>query len=106
MCTFEGIPSPSLKWLHNGVLVSNSNDSITITNTSSLSDITSVLQWMNVPMEAEGIFVCVVTNYLGSRRKLINVRIHGKYIYVVSRFGCNHRFFVWGGGGRRICLRA
>ena len=80
MCTFMGIPSLSLKWLHNGLPLSSSSESITITNTRSQSGNTSFLTWMNAPMDAAGVFSCVATNYLGSRSKLINVLILGNLV--------------------------
>ena len=32
MCSFEGVPLPSLEWTHNGIPLSSSTDSVTITN--------------------------------------------------------------------------
>ena len=84
MCTFEGIPSPSLKWLHNGLLLSSNNESITITKTVGQSGNTSMLQWMNTPKDAAGIFTCVANNYLGSGSKSINVPIKGVSFLLLS----------------------
>ena len=77
-CSFTGIPTVSQEWLLNGQPLSNNNQ-ITITNAQ--SDGTSTLQWMNVPLNADGIFSCVATNNLGSDRLSINVQILSKCIY-------------------------
>ena len=79
-CGFMGIPYPSLEWNHNGLLLSDSIDSITITNTSNMSSYTSVLEWMYVPIDAAGIFICVATNNLGSANTSITVQIRSKFL--------------------------
>ena len=78
-CGFVGIPYPSLEWTHNGLPLSNSNNSITITNTSNMSSHTSILEWKTVPILAAGTFTCVATNNLGSDNTSITVRIQSKF---------------------------
>ena len=75
-----GIPYPSLEWTHNGLLLHNSNDLITITNTSNMSSHSSILEWMYVPFDAAGIFICVATNNLGMATTSITVQILSKFL--------------------------
>ena len=79
MCSFEGVPLPSLEWKLNGLSLSSSNDSITITTTSGLSYGTSTLQWVNASSDTVGMFTCVATNNLGSANRAINVQIRSKF---------------------------
>lgn len=81
VCIFDGIPVPSLEWTHNGLLVSNGNDLITITNTRSQSKTTSLLQWMNVTTDADGVFSCVVTNIRGSKSISFTVKVQSKFVH-------------------------
>ena len=78
-CSFVGVPTTSLQWIHNGQPLSNSNNLVTITITSGLSNDTSTLQWMNVGFDANGMFTCVATNILGSDRISIGVQILSKF---------------------------
>ena len=80
MCSFEGVPLPSLEWTHNGLPISSSNVSITITNTSGLSYGTSTLHWVNVSPDTVGTFTCIATNNLGSANRSINVKIRSKFV--------------------------
>ena len=80
MCSFEGVPLPSLEWTHNGLPLSSSNESITITNTIGLSNGTSTLQWVNASPDTVGMFTCVASNNLGSANRSINVQIRSKFV--------------------------
>ena len=79
-CSFEGVPLPLLEWVHNGLPLSNSNISITISNTRGLSNGTSTLQWVNASPDTVGMFTCVATNNLGSANRSINVQIRSKFV--------------------------
>ena len=79
MCSFLGVPLPSLEWTHNGIPLSSSNDSITITSIIGLSYGTSTLQWVNASPDAVGMFTCVASNNLGSANRSINVQIRSKF---------------------------
>ena len=80
MCSFEGVPLPSLEWSHNGLLISSSNDSITITSTIGLFYGTSTLQRVNVFPDTIGTFTCVATNNLGSANRSIDVQIRSNFV--------------------------
>ena len=80
MCSFVGVPLPSLEWMHNGIPLSSSTDSITITNTSGLSYGTSTLQWVNASLDTVGMFTCVATNNFGSANRSINFQIRSKFV--------------------------
>ena len=79
-CSSVAIPPASLEWMHNGRPLSNSNNSITITMTRSLPRDTSMLQWMTVPRAADGMFICIATNNLGSESISIGVQILSKLL--------------------------
>ena len=83
-CGFVGIPTVSLVWMNNGRLLSNSDDSITITVSSGPSSNTSTLQWMNIPLNANGSIDCVATNNLGSDRLSIGLQILSKFVFKFS----------------------
>ena len=81
-----GIPSATLNWMHNGQLLTNSIDSISITATSGPVNDTSTLQWMNVPFEANGEFTCVASDSLATKGLIISVQILSKFVH--STFNC------------------
>ena len=83
-----GLPTPSLEWMHNGQLLSNSDDLITISITQGLSSNTSTLQWMNVPYDADGMHSCVARNNLGS--DMLSFRV-----IILSKFVCSITDPVW-----------
>ena len=93
MCSFEGVPLPLLVWMHNGLSLSNSNASTTITNTSDLSNGTSTLQWVNVSPDTVGTFTCVATNSLGSADRSINVQIRSKFFNLLMSVLCHCDFY-------------
>ena len=61
-CTFEGVPTPTVVWLHNGsVLTDGSNDiAIATGNTSSTLTVTTLMA------NETGNYTCMVSNLLGS----------------------------------------
>ena len=77
--TFDGIPTPSVQWMHNGLAIDSSNDSVTITT----SNTTSVLEWVDVTTDAVGNFLFVAANNLGLRNLSIAVMIRSKSGFVV-----------------------
>ena len=79
-CNFEGIPLPSLEWIHNGLPLSSSNDSITITTNRDQSYGTSMLQWVNASPDTVGTFMCEATNSLGSVNRSFIVQIRSKFV--------------------------
>ena len=85
-CSFEGIPHPSVEWIYNGLPLSSSNDSITIIDTSDLSEGTSTLQWVNASPDTVGMFTCIATNNLGSAHRSINVVNRRKFINLLMPF--------------------
>ena len=97
MCIFEGVPIPSLEWMHNGLPLSSSNESITIATTSVLSYGTSTLQWVNASLDTVGMFTCVSSNNLGSANRSINVQIQSKLItLLIPGFVVTVTFIVMG----------
>ena len=96
-CSFEAVPLPLLEWMHNGLPVSSSNGSITVTNTtSSASGGTFRLEWLHVPSDAAGTFECVANNSIGSDSWTINVQIRSKLVNVSS--------FSSSCGAMRVCV--
>ena len=95
MCSFAGVPLPSLEWKHNGIPLSSCNDSVTITTTSGLSYGTSTLQWVNASQDTVGTFTCAATNNLGSANRSINVQIRSKFVtWLISSFVVSVTFKV------------
>ena len=80
MCSFEGVPLPSLEWSHNGPPISSSNGSITIASTIGLFYGTSTLQWINVSPDTVVTFTFFATNNLGSANRSINVQIRSNFV--------------------------
>ena len=79
-CSFVGLPPPLLEWTHKSRPLGNNSNLITITNTRILSNGTSMLQWINLPIDADGIFACVATNNVGSQKILIDVQILSTFL--------------------------
>ena len=95
MCSFVGVPLPSLEWMHNGIPLSSSTDSVTITTTSGLSYGTSTLQWVNSSRDTVGTFTCAATNNLGSANRSIKVQIRSKFVtLLISGFVVSVTFKV------------
>ena len=79
-----GVPPPLLEWLNNDLPLSNINDSVTILTTNNTSNGTFTLQWINVRTDADGIFNCITTNYLGSENISFDVQILSEFLLSIK----------------------
>ena len=93
MCNFDGVPLPSLEWTHNGLLLSSSNNFITITTNRDQSYGTSMLQWVNASSDSVGTFTCVTTNSLGSANRSFIVHIRSKFGIFLIWFCCKYDLY-------------
>ena len=76
-CNYVGVPAASVTWTLNGnELTSSINSDITISAaTTTGSSITTVLTWTNVPVDAKGIYYCILINVVGSGNRSFNIDI-------------------------------
>ena len=61
-CVFEGFPIPTVTWLHNGSILVDGSNNITIATDNSSSTLTIT----SVTADNFGNYTCVVSNLLGS----------------------------------------
>ena len=61
-CVFVGVPTPTVTWMHNNLVLSASDPEISITTT----DTTSRLVRTNINGNGGGIYGCIAANLLGS----------------------------------------
>ena len=61
-CVFEGLPIPTVVWSHDGNVLTNGSNNITIAT----SDTSSTLTVTTVTADDSGSYTCVVSNLLGS----------------------------------------
>ena len=80
-CTADGVPRPDITWLRvsNGTEMEVLEDSSTQITTTTLSDrfIMSVLTFSETQPFGSGVYVCLVTNLLGSARKMAWLTVNG-----------------------------
>ena len=91
-CTFEGVPSPIVVWLLNGLMLANGSSDITIAtdNTSSTLTITALMA------NKTGNYTCMAINLLGSITAstllhiagMCNIAMYTIYMYV-PRITCS-----------------
>ena len=60
-CTFDGLPTPTVTWSHDGSMLTNSSDDITIATDDSSSTLTII----TLTAEDSGDYACMVSNLLG-----------------------------------------
>ena len=61
-CGFEGVPTPTVVWLHNGSMLTNGSGDITIAT----SDSSSTLTITTLAADDAGSYTCMVSNLLGT----------------------------------------
>ena len=76
-CTFEGVPTPTAVWSHDGTMLTDGSNDITIatSNTSSTLTVTTVMA------NETGNYTCVVSNLLGSVTASSLLQLSGVLIY-------------------------
>ena len=61
-CTFEGLPIPSVVWSHDGNVLTDGSNNITIAT----GDTSSTLTITMVTADDSGSYICMVSNLLGN----------------------------------------
>ena len=61
-CGFEGVPTPTVVWLHNGSMLTNGSGDITIATGNSSSTLTIT----TLAADDAGSYTCMVSNLLGN----------------------------------------
>ena len=61
-CAFEGLPIPTVVWSHDGNVLTDGSNDITIAT----SDTSSTLNVTTVTVDDSGSYTCMVSNLLGS----------------------------------------
>ena len=72
-CDFDGVPTPSVEWLHNGNLLSDSNPDVTIITDAD----SSLLELTNLQRDSNGQYVCRGTNVVGDNSTMVEITIKG-----------------------------
>ena len=79
-CTFEGFPIPTLVWSHNGNVLTDGSNDITI----AIGDTASSLTITMVTANDSGNYTCMVSNFLGSAIDSSLLHIQGVWKCKVS----------------------
>ena len=61
-CTFEGLPTPTVVWSHDGTMLTDGSNDITIATSNS----SSILTIITAAADDSGSYTCMVSNLLGS----------------------------------------
>ena len=61
-CTFDGLPTPTVTWSHNGSILTSGSDDITIATDDSSSTLTII----TLTEDDSGVYICMFSNLLGS----------------------------------------
>ena len=62
-CTFEGLPTPTVVWSHDGTMLTDGSNDITIATDDTS---TSKLTITTVAADDSGSYTCMVSNLLGT----------------------------------------
>ena len=62
-CSFDGLPTPTVQWLHNGTTLSNGDDGVNITSGN-----ISILQVSDLKRSSGGVYSCKGSNIIGFNR--------------------------------------
>ena len=66
-CSYVGVPEAYVTWtLNDSVLNSTINSNINISTMTTGSSMTTTLIWIDVPVDAQGTYYCVLVNAAGS----------------------------------------
>ena len=72
-CDFDGVPTPTVEWLHNNVLLSDSVPDVTITTDAD----SSLLELTNLQRDSDGQYVCRGTNVVGDDSTMVEITFMG-----------------------------
>ena len=61
-CTFDGLPTPTVTWSHDGNMLTDGSDDITIVTDDSSSTLTII----TLTADNSGVYACMASNLLGS----------------------------------------
>ena len=61
-CTFDGVPTPTVVWLHDGTMLTDGSNDITIAT----GDSSSTLTITTLTADDSGSYTCMVSNLLGT----------------------------------------
>ena len=61
-CTFEGVPTPTVVWSHDGTILTNGSNDTTIAT----GDSSSTLTITTLTADDSGSYTCMASNLLGS----------------------------------------
>ena len=61
-CTFEGVPTPTVVWSHDGNVLTDGSNNITVAT----GDSSSTLTITTLTADDSGSYTCMVSNLLGS----------------------------------------
>ena len=84
-CDFDGVPTPTVEWLHNGILLSDSDPNVTITTDAD----SSLLELTNLQRDSDGQYVCRGTNVVGDDSIMVEITIMGKLCVCVFVCECD-----------------
>ena len=73
-CNYVGVPAPSIQWFHNGVLLRNGVDGVSINTGDNISSILIVA----ADHSDGGTYTCTANNSLGTDQESYSVVILGK----------------------------
>lgn len=102
-CEINGIPTPTVKWLHNNVLLNNTNQRISIgignevygsgqDPVDSNIAVTHYLNLRNVQNEDNGRYTCLATNRAGENRQNIDLHVLGFIFYFFFNFSSTNYY--------------
>lgn len=74
-CNFDGVPIPTIQWLHNGTVLTNMEDTVTITGDSN-----STLQLSNLNRNGGGVYSCEAENDLGKSTLEFQIEIQSESV--------------------------
>ena len=75
-CTFEGLPTPTVVWSHDGNVLTDGSNDITITTGNTSSTLTVTM----VTTDDSGNYTCMAFNFLGSATASSLLHIQGMWI--------------------------
>ena len=90
-CTFVGIPTPTVVWSKDGIVLNQLDDNIKIipAENSSRLEITEATDNFN------GIYKCNISNIAGFTSKLFHITLEGKYTITIMGVVKNNTVVSW-----------
>ena len=77
-CVFEGLPIPTVVWSHDGNVLTNGSNNITIATDNTSSTLTI----LTVTADNSGSYICMISNSLGSATASSLLQVQGVCEYV------------------------